>query len=112
MEREVVSFKGFKEILNNIGLNAYETERFVDAFVDAVENYENTYVYCKNKPIALDVTQKEEVIECDFILKDLVRIEVALKQPVLEEVIKEILIERLIERGCTPQEAEILWKLM
>ena len=111
MEREVVSFKEFKVILGSIGLNTYETERFVNAFVSAVEYYENTYIYCENKPISLDVTQKEETVDCDIICKD-VRIEVALKQPVVDEVTKEILMERLIEKGYTPTEAEILWKLM
>ena len=67
---------------------------------------------CKNKPISLDVTHCEETIECDFILKDLVRIEVAFKYSVVEEIAEEILKERLIERGYTPAEAEILWKLM
>ena len=94
MERKIISFKEFKEILGSIGLNTDETERFVDAFVNAVEFYENFYVHCKNKPIALDVTQKKETVECDIILKDLVRVEVALKQPVIEEIMEEFLKER------------------
>jgi len=112
MERKIVSFREFKEILNNIGLNAYETERFVNAFVEAVEYYENAYVYCENKPISLHVTQCEETIECDFILKDLVRIEVALKHSVVEEFTEEILKERLIERGYTPAEADALYEIL
>mgnify|MGYP001273133400 CR=1 FL=1 len=48
MDRKVISFKEFKEILGSIGLNAYETEQFVNAFVEAVEFYENFYVHCKS----------------------------------------------------------------
>lgn len=119
MEREVVSLKGFKEILNDIGLNADETERFVHKLADAVEFYEDTFIFYNN--IIMEVTPKEEMVYCDIHFTDVricdihfkaVRIEVALKQPVLEEVTKEILMERLIEHGYTPTEAEILWKLM
>ena len=119
MEREVVSFKKFKEILNDIGLNADETERFVHKLVNAVEFYEDTFIFYNN--IIMEVTQKEEMVYCDIHFTDVricdihfkdVRIEIALKQPVLEEITEEILKERLIERGYTPTEAEILWKLM
>ena len=111
MEREVVSLKGFKEILGSVGLEDYETESFVDALIYAAEFYENTFIMHKEKVIHMHLAPNETTIDCDIICKG-TRIEVALKQPVLEEVTKEILMERLIEHGYTPTEAEILWKLM
>ena len=106
-----MSFKKFKEILRSIGLDGYETEYFVDVLINTAEFYNNTCIMNDEKVIHMHLEQKEATIDCDIICKD-VRIEIALKQPVLEEVTKEILMERLIERGYTPAEAEVLWKLM
>ena len=119
MEREVVSFKGFKEILNDIGLNADETERFVHKLVDAVEFYENTVIFYNN--IIMEVTQKAEMVYCDIHFTDVricdihfkdVRIEVALKQPVLEEIKEEIMKERLVGMGLTPAEADARYEIL
>ena len=111
MEREVVSFKKFKEILGSVGLEDYETERFVDALIYAAEFYENTFIMHKEKVIRMHLEPNDTTIDCDIICKG-ARIEVTLKQPVLEKIKEAILKERLIERGYTPTEAEILWKLM
>jgi len=111
MERKIISFREFKETLGSVGLEDYETKRFVNALFYAAESYENTFIMHKEKFICMHLEPNETTIDCDVICKG-TRIEVALKQPVLEEVTKEILMERLIEKGYMPTEAEILWELM
>jgi hypothetical protein len=119
MEREVISFKEFKEILNDIGLNTDETERFVHKLVVAVEFYGDAFIFYNN--IIMEVTPKEEMVYCDIHFTDVricdihfkdVRIEVALKQPVVEEVTKEILKERLVGMGLTPAEADARYEIL
>jgi hypothetical protein len=51
-------------------------------------------------------------MDCDVICKGARRIEVALKQPVLEEIKEEIMKERLVEMGLTPAEADARYEIM
>ena len=85
MERKIVSFKEFKEILCNIGLNTYETERFVHELTNAVEVYCDYFLFYEEKAISMDLIQNEATIDCDIVCKG-TRIEIAFNYSIREEI--------------------------
>ena len=112
MERKIISFREFKEILGSVGLEDYETEKFVYALIYAAEFYENTFIMHNEKFIRMHLEPNETTIDCDVICKGARRIEVALKQPVLEEIKEEIMKERLVGMGLTPAEADARYEIL
>jgi len=114
MERKVISFKEFEEIFEDLAFEPEEISLFVNTLINATDD--NVPAFYHYDGVSLVVTPCKVTVDCDIIYKDIC-VEVALFQPVGDEITEEMLEEwgmweeedrrQAEELGLTPPEEDI-----